>query len=183
MPAVQARHSCPIPWPAWSPTCDGHGEVGALIASDALELAPDGRLGGRQHEAVVGPFTLQQHEVALLHLLPVLEPVHGGVLPVHLTGQHDTLRGYGVHKHMLPGGHDVHWGVWGSRDGVTPTLTQNTRVHGGWEEGGFWGNDPELSTKGVVGEVSQISIADPVHRPVSPQRIRGCWVGTQRAFV
>ena len=113
MPAVQAGagHSCPIPWPAWSPTCDGHGEVGALVASDALELAPDRRLGRGQHEAAVGPFTLQQHEVTLLHLLSVLEPVYGGILPVHLTGQHDTLGGYSVHKHMLPGGHDVHWGV------------------------------------------------------------------------
>ena len=41
----------------------------------------------------------------------------------------------------------------GSRDGVTPTPTHGT---------------PESM---VVGEVSQVSIADPVDRPVSPQRI------------
>lgn len=76
---------------AWPPTCDGDSEVGALISSDTLKFTPVWGLGSRQHQAVVGPFLLQDHKVTLLHLLPVLVPVYRRVLSVYLTGQHDTL--------------------------------------------------------------------------------------------
>lgn len=77
--------------PAWPPTCDGDREVGTLVSSDTLKFAPVRRLGSRQHQAVVGPFLLQDHEVTFFHLLPILVPAHGCVLSVHLAGQHDTL--------------------------------------------------------------------------------------------
>lgn len=137
----QCAHDNTLPDYGWArvekgkrcPTCDGDSEVGTLLSSDALKLAPIRGLGSGQHQAMMGPLILQHNEVTLLHLLPVLVPAHRGVLSVHLTGQHDALGGYGMYEHMLLGVHDMHWGIWGGgKRWFTQTLhTRETGVQTG----------------------------------------------------